>query len=132
MPKRIGVNRRPPMPARLLAMVRGWVRAVLVALMALLIAPMGARAGVVRAESIQPPGQSGFVPVAGLADGSGGPHLYDQLQPFIDFRWKSAMFNQPGATETPKAGVRIVRDAYGVPAVTGDSQSDAWWGAGYA
>jgi penicillin amidase len=112
-------------------MVRGWVRAGL-ALVVLLIAPAGAHARVIRAESIQPPGQSGFVSIPGLADGTGSPHLYDQLQPFIDFRWKNALFNQPGATETPKSGVRIVRDGYGVPAVTGDTQSDAWWGAGFA
>ena len=28
--------------------------------------------------------------------------------------------------------MRIVRDRYGVPAITGASDSDAWWGAGYA
>src|SRR2546423_1559037 len=113
-------------------MARGWVRTGLVALLALAIVPAGARAGVVRAESILPPGQSGFVSIPGLADGTGSPHLYDQQQSFIDFHWKGALFNQPGATETPRSGVRIVRDTYGVPAVTGDTQSDAWWGAGYA
>jgi penicillin amidase len=104
----------------------------LAALATLVIAPAAAQASVVRAESILPPGQSGFVPVTGLADGSGSPHLYDQLQPFIDFRWKSALFNQPGSLEVPTPGVRIVRDSYGVPAVTGDTEANAWWGAGYA
>ena len=113
-------------------MLRGWVRTGLAALAALLIAPAAAQAAVVRAESILPPGQSGFVSITGLADGTGSPHLYDQLQPFIDFRWKSALFNQPGALEVPAPGVRIVRDSYGVPAVTGNTEADAWWGAGYA
>ena len=91
-----------------------------------------ADARVFRSESILPPGQSGFVSASGLADGTGSPHLYDQLQPFIDFRWKQATFNLPGTTETPRAGVKIVRDAYGVPAVTGDTEDLMWWGAGYA
>ena len=42
------------------------------------------------------------------------------------------MLGQPGAEETPKAGVRIVRDDYGVPSVYGDTEDDMWWGAGYA
>ena len=113
-------------------MLQGWVRCGLAGLVALALAPAVADAAVLRAESILPPGQSGFVSVPGLADGSGSPHLYDQLQSFIDFRWKSAMFGQPGSTETPRAGVRIVRDGAGVPDVTGASQDDAWWGAGYA
>src|SRR2546421_3703015 len=99
---------------------------------ALAFAAPQAMANVTRAESILPPGQSGFVSAPGLADGSGSPHLYDQLQPFIDFRWKSAMFGAPGSAETPRAGVRIVRDGAGVPDVTGATQGDAWWGAGYA
>src|SRR6478672_769041 len=98
----------------------------------LAVAPATVDATVLRAESILPPGQSGFVSSPGLADGSGSPHLYDQLQPFIDFRWKSAMFGQPGTTEAPRTGVRIVRDGTGVPDVTGATQDDAWWGAGYA
>ena len=28
--------------------------------------------------------------------------------------------------------MKIVRDRYGVPAITGASDADAWWGAGYA
>jgi penicillin G amidase len=102
-----------------------------VCVLALALAP-GASARVLRAESILPPGQSGFVSIPGLADGTGSPHLYDQLQPFIDFRWKQATFNQPGDVETPHPGVKIVRDGYGVPAVTGDTEDLMWWGAGYA
>ena len=78
----------------------------------------GTGAGIVKAETILPPGQSGFVATTGLVEGSGSPHLYDQLQPFIGFKWKPALFGQPGSTETPKAGVSIVRDSYGVPAIT--------------
>ncbi len=111
--------------------MRGVIVAGLAAL-ALLATASGASARVLRAESILPPGQSGFVSIPGLADGTGSPHLYDQLAPFIGFRWKPATFNQPGDTETPRPGVRIVRDGYGVPAVTGDTEPLMWWGAGYA
>jgi penicillin amidase len=98
----------------------------------LAFAAPAAQASVLRAETMLPPGQSGFVSSLGLATGTGSPHLYDQLAPFIDFRWKPATFNQPGTSETPRAGVQIVRDAYGVPSVTAGSEHDAWWGAGYA
>lgn len=32
----------------------------------------------------------------------------------------------------PKAGVTIARDSFGVPHITGETRSDAMWGAGYA
>src|SRR5436190_23883822 len=92
-----------------------------------------AQAAVLRAESILPPGESGFVSTPGLADGSGSPHLYDQQQPFIDFHRKDDMLGLPAAsTEDPKQGVHIVRDAFGVPSITAGNDADAWWGAGYA
>jgi acyl-homoserine lactone acylase PvdQ len=99
---------------------------------ALLALPAPAAARVVRSVSILPPGQSGFVSGPGLADGSGSPHLYDQTQPFIDFRWKPATFDLPGSVETPRDGIRIVRDSFGVPAVTGRTEDLMWRGAGYA
>jgi penicillin G amidase len=70
--------------------------------------------------------------VLGLLQGTGSPHLYDQQQPFIDFQRKDAMFDQSGTAEHPTAGVQIVRDSYGVPAITGATDYDTWWGAGYA
>ena len=91
-----------------------------------------ANASILRATSILPPGESGFVSLAGLGTGTGSEHLYDQQQPFIDFQRKSAMFNQPGTVSNPAAGVKIVRDAYGVPSITGQTTSELWWGAGWA
>ena len=92
-----------------------------------------AAAEVKRAESIMPPGQSGFVSAPCLADSSAcDPHLTDQISLFTQFEYKNSMLGQPGAEETPKAGVRIVRDDYGVPSVYGDTEDDMWWGAGYA
>ncbi|HYI37546.1 MAG TPA: penicillin acylase family protein [Thermoleophilaceae bacterium] len=100
------------------------------ALAAFAVAP--AQAKILQAESVLPPGQSGYVSVPGVVAGTGSPHLNDQTSLFTSFGFKSALFNQPGRAEVPKAGVRIVRDRYGVPAITGSSDTDAWWGAGYA
>jgi penicillin amidase len=104
---------------------------VIAAAMALAL-PAAAHARVVAAVSILPPGQSGFVSLTGLTTGNGSPHLYDQQQPFIDFQRKNAMLGEAGDVTTPISGVRIVRDAYGVPSVTGDNAYALWWGAGYA
>nr|MBA3328698.1 penicillin acylase family protein [Solirubrobacterales bacterium] len=109
----------------------GTVLAAVAVAGALVLGP-AAHAEVKRAESILPPGQSGFISAAGLTSGTGSPHLYDQQQSFIDFRWKPATFFQPGASVEPRAGVRITRDAFGVPSVVAATESDAWWGAGYA
>jgi penicillin amidase len=96
----------------------------------LIAAPAGAR--IVQASSILPPGESGFVALTGVASGTGSPHLYDQQAPFINFDRKDAMFNQQGTEEDPMPGVKIVRDLYGVPNITGANDSNLWWGAGYA
>ena len=93
-------------------------------------ATAGAR--ILNAEGVLPPGQSGFVSIPGVAAGTGSPHLYDQQPLFIDFKRKPFQMDQPGTTETVKPGVTITRDAFGVPAVRGDSDVDAWYGAGYA
>lgn len=100
---------------------------------AALAVPSAASARVVEAEGILPPGQSGFVSLTGLTAGTGSPHLYDQQPLFIDFKRKPFGMNlATGTPETPKAGVSIRRDAFGVPSVTGDTELNAWWGAGYA
>jgi hypothetical protein len=70
---------------------------VVVAVVALLV-PLGASARVRRAQSILPPGQSGFVSSSGLADGSGSPHLKDQLPLFLRHRFKPMSFAVRGVT----------------------------------
>lgn len=97
-----------------------------------LLAAVPASAGVLRAESSLPPGESGFVSVTGVADGSGSPHLYDQQDDYIHFRYKDARFGRPGSEESPAAGVKIVRDTFGVPAITGTTDANLWFGAGWA
>ncbi len=93
-------------------------------------APAGAK--IVRAEAILPPGQSGHVSITGVTSGTGSPHLYDQQQPFIEFKRKPFGFTTAGDKEEPRDGVTILRDNYGVPAITGRTDYDMWWGAGYA
>ncbi len=98
-----------------------WLTCAL-ALALLCAAATGAQAKILQAESVLPPGQSGYVSVPGVASGTGSPHLDDQRSLFTSFGFKSALFGQGGQTELPKAGVKIVRDPYGVPAVTGASR----------
>src|SRR5688500_16049038 len=92
---------------------------------ALLVLPAAAGARVISAESVLPPGQSGFVPPEGQPP---NPHLTDQLSLYEGFGFKNAGFDQAGAVESPRAGVTIVRDGYGVPNVRGVTMDDAWFG----
>jgi penicillin G amidase len=92
-----------------------------------------AAAEVKRAESVMPPGQSGFVSAPCLVDSSAcDPHLTDQIDLFTNFEFKNSMLGQGGAEEFPKEGVAIFRDQYGVPMVDGVTDDDMWWGMGYA
>jgi penicillin G amidase len=106
-------------------MRRSFAPAALVA--AVLLLPAAAPARVIQAETVLPPGQSGFVPTSGS-----NPHLTDQLGLYQSFAFKPAAFDLPGTTETPFAGVTITRDAYGVPNVHAPSDRDLWKGVGYA
>ena len=80
-----------------------------------------------QAETVLPPGNSGFVPTADT-----NPHLDDQLGLFQSFTFKPAGFDLPGTSETPFAGVTITRDAYGVPNIHAGNDHDLWKGVGYA
>jgi penicillin amidase len=102
--------------------------AAAVALTALVAAPASAR--VIQAETILPPGQSGFVGPSGQS-----PHGQDQLSLFEKLIWKSEPLGGGAGGTTPsepRPGVTIRRDDFGVPAITATNESDLWWGAGYA
>jgi penicillin amidase len=109
-------------PARILALI----------LTALASGAGTAHAATLEAEGMLPPGQSGFVSIAGVTSGTGSPHLTDQTQPYIDFDYRPIGFNQPGTTESPRAGVTITRDEVGVPTIDGETEDDGWFGVGYA
>jgi penicillin amidase len=101
-------------------------------LIALALVPANSQAETLDALGVLPPGQSGYVSIPGLASGTGSPHLNDQVPLFENFEYRDITFNQPGTTESPRAGVTISRDAYGVPTVTGETEDDGWFGVGYA
>jgi penicillin G amidase len=105
-----------------------WRRIALAAVAALLTLPVAAQARVTQAETVLPPGNSGFVPTVGLPN----PHLNDQLALYQAFQFKPAGFDLAGSTETPFTGVTITRDAYGVPNIRAGNDHDLWKGVGYA
>src|SRR5690349_6883648 len=90
------------------------------------------------ARSVLPPGEDGFFTADEQAayESTGDPavfgeHVDDQREMFWSSRGKPAGFQKPtGTPVTPATGVRIYRDAYGVPLVYGDSGHDVWFGAG--
>ena len=109
------------------------LRGLIGAALAVLLAGAGAaEARVIRAEAVLPPGQSGFVSLTGLATGDGSPHLDDQVGLFKGLEWRPFTFDRPGAVSSPRPGVTITRDEYGIPNVHADNEQDAWFGAGYA
>ena len=93
-----------------------WCRGLVagVSLWALLAGAGGAQGQILLATSILPPGESAFVSLPGVANGTGSPHLYDQQQLFISFQRKNAMFFQPGSTESPMASMRRSGSVSGV------------------
>src|SRR3954466_10290649 len=98
------------------------------ALALVLAAPASAR--VIQAETILPPGRSGFVGPDGQS-----PHGQDQLSLFEKLIFKpEPLGGGPGGSSPsePRPGVTIRRDDFGVPAITATNESDLWWGAGYA
>ncbi len=99
----------------------------------LLSVPASASAETLKAEAILPPGQSGFVSITGVATGTGSPHLTDQAARFEAFDYRPFGFDQPASeTFSPRAGVSVARDAFGVPSITASNEDDAWFGVGYA
>jgi penicillin amidase len=98
------------------------------ALTALAAAPASAR--VIQAQTILPPGQSGFVGPGGQSE-----HATDQLSLFEKLIFKSEPLGGGSGGTTPsepRPGVTIRRDDFGVPAINATNESDLWWGVGYA
>ena len=95
---------------------------------------------VLKAETVLPPGQSGFFSVLGQAQGllTGNPgdygaHVDDQRELYWKFGAKPAVLGtKPGTPSSPKAGVQVYRDSYGVPIIYADNVRDIWYGVGHA
>ena len=93
-----------------------------------------------KAETVLPPGQSGFFSLAGQAQGmlTGDPgdygaHVDDQRLLYWNFDAKpGALGTKPGTPVSPKSGIEIYRDSYGVPIVYAPNVRDVWFGVGYA
>lgn len=87
------------------------------------------------------PGQSGHFSTDGQANGQAtgnpadyGEHVDDQRLLYWNFQLKPGEFQEvDGRTPdfTPRDGVNIWLDDFGVPAVYADTVSDLWFGAGY-
>ena len=111
-------------------------KATAAAIAVALALPAAAAAGVRSAESVLPPGQSGFVPPAGQPD---NPHLTDQVALFESFAFKPAGFDQPGrsrprapASRSPATPTACRTCAPARPATPGSasatrSRRTAWW-----
>src|SRR3712207_8528211 len=55
---------------------------------------------------------------AGIPSGTGSPHLTDQVERFLAFGFKPHGFDNPArSVETPRMGVTIERDDWGVPTI---------------
>jgi acyl-homoserine lactone acylase PvdQ len=91
--------------------------------------------------NVLPPGQGGSVPATRTSTDQIG--LYDGLTPLWDRvdaaavqrQFKSARFGSRGMRgtreRTPRRGLHIVRDRYGVPHVFGRTRDDVMFGAGW-
>ena len=100
-----------------------------------------------RAFSVLPPGQNGFVSLADALGSTTQPHFRDQLEMYagliedddvteddLDDHFKSFAFGPGAVVEreySPKEGVTIWRDNFGVPHIYGVTDLDAFFGTGY-
>ena len=91
--------------------------------------------------NILAPGQSGFVSTDGQAAGSAtgnpgdfGEHLDDQRLMYWSSEFKAGEFADVSDMTpiTPRDGVRIYRDDFGVPIIYGDTAFDVGFGVGFA
>lgn len=91
--------------------------------------------------NILAPGQSGFISTTGQAQGSAsgnpgdyGEHLDDQRLMYWSSEFKPGEFADVSdmTPVTPRDGVRIYRDAFGVPIIYAETAFDLAFGMGYA
>ncbi len=101
----------------------------------------GSDAVQMQVRNLLPPGQSGHFSVDGQAVGTltgdpadFGPHIDDQRLMYWSSEFKDGRFQDISGRQpdiSPREGVAIYLDAFGVPAVHADTVTDLWYGAGY-
>jgi acyl-homoserine lactone acylase PvdQ len=115
----------------------------LLGVLAVLAAPAAAKDYAGTALNIIPSGQYGSVPVPPGADTQA--LMYDGLTPLFDQvtapdltkYFKSEALGTAGAPgpttveATPRSGLKVVRDSFNVPHITGKTRDDVVWGAGW-
>src|SRR3954464_2152470 len=116
----------------------------LVAAFLITAAPATAKDYAPDALNIIPSGQYGGVPKPGGHEDQqalmydGLTPLFDQVTPAdLTKYFKSEAFGTPGSPapthveQTPRKGVKLVRDAFNVPHITGKTRDDVTWAAGW-
>jgi acyl-homoserine lactone acylase PvdQ len=136
----VGRGTIPPVLRRLAALLATLVAASAVALAPLQAAPEQRRDHAASAWTILPPGENGSLTFDRNTNDQA--KLYDALTPLFgnvttrDIRrtFKPAPLGAHvagGARERPRAGVTVARDAFGVAHVTGRTEADVAFGAGW-
>ena len=99
-----------------------------------LLAAPSAAAEVKQAESVMPPGQSGFVSAPCLRRQRRHVTRTSQIRsrssPTSSTRTRCSASPAPRRRPRPASGSSAT--SYGVPSVYGDTEDDMWWGTGYA
>ncbi len=105
--------------------------------------PALAQSGAPRAEhqavTVLPPGNSMTYTVDGQARGTAtgdpddfGPNVDDQRELYWGWEFKDGGFHDRcDDPQTPRPGVEVCLDDFGVPVVFGETREDVWFGAGY-
>ncbi|MDQ3646619.1 MAG: penicillin acylase family protein [Actinomycetota bacterium] len=103
----------------------------------------------VQGGNVVPPGNTGHIPATSLVQALAGtyenPNMTEQRDLYVAFDRKDWSFAVPGAEPggdderdalgdpySPREGVTIYRDGWGVPRIFGETDLDAQFGAGYA
>lgn len=107
----------------------------------LVAAPVGAQTSGAEHEAVTvlPPGNSMTYTADGVARGTAtgnpddfGPNVDDQRELYWGWEFKDGGFRERCEDpQTPRPGVEVCFDEYGVPIVFGETREDVWFGAGY-
>jgi penicillin G amidase len=131
--------------SRLLAAVIALVLSILVALPSSAPAAPETPPDPIGGGNVVPPGNTGHLPASDLVAGQ-SPNVDDQRDLYWEWGTKDWSFARPGEPlpegadprdelgepYSPRTGVTIYRDGWGVPRIFGDTDADGQFGVGYA